>query len=212
MDARKVSTGVYAMVCASVMATVIYAGTVSAEPPGIPNTTAARRMLHSLTVSDEHSMSGYSREKFPHWSRASGECSIRETVLQRDGTGVHADAKCHITAGTWHSPYDGKTVTDSSDVHIDHVVPLAEAWRSGARQWNTSQREKFANDLADPQLIAVTASSNRQKGDRDPSQWLPPSLTYRCTYAEMWIAVKWAWHLTIHPNEKDALSMTLKGC
>ncbi|MBF6328121.1 HNH endonuclease [Nocardia transvalensis] len=187
-------------------------GAARGEPPGIPTAEAARGMLQALTVSGEGTMSGYSREKFPHWSTTSGDCDTRETVLQRDGTGVKVDAQCRPTTGTWHSPYDNKTVTDPSGVDIDHVVPLAEAWRSGAREWGTAQREKFANDLAGPQLIAVTASSNRQKGDQDPSQWLPPNLAYRCTYAQMWVAVKSAWHLTLQRTEKDALSTVLRNC
>lgn len=92
------------------------------------------------------------------------------------------------------------------------MVPLAEAWRSGAREWSTEAREKFANDLGGPQLIAVTARSNRSKGDQDPAAWLRPNTTYRCTYARMWIAVKSTWHLTVQPAEKVALTEVLAGC
>ncbi|WP_232236209.1 HNH endonuclease family protein [Nocardia sp. BMG51109] len=187
-------------------------GTAHAEPPGIPTADAARGMLGSLTVADEGSMSGYAREKFPHWSTASGKCTTREAVLQRDGTGVEVDAECRPTAGSWHSPYDGKTVTDPSAADIDHVVPLADAWRSGAAEWSDDQRERLANDLEHPQLIAVTAASNRSKGDQDPAQWLPTDTGFRCTYASMWVAVKSAWQLTLQQSEKDALDSVLRGC
>ncbi|MCM6773512.1 HNH endonuclease family protein [Nocardia sp. CDC159] len=209
---RRFSTGVCAVAFATVVAVLMTPGVAPAEPPGIPSAAAARALLAALTVADETTMSGYSRNKFPHWIIVSGDCDTRERVLQRDGTGVRVDAKCHPTAGSWYSPYDGKTVRDVSGVDIDHVVPLAEAWRSGAREWSTAQREKFANDLDNPQLIAVTASSNRSKGDQDPASWLPPNASYRCTYTRMWVAVKSTWRLTLQHTEKTALGKALQSC
>ncbi|WP_043740756.1 GmrSD restriction endonuclease domain-containing protein, partial [Nocardia carnea] len=91
-------------------------------------------------------------------------------------------------------------------------VPLAEAWRSGASDWSDDQRERFANALDIPQLIAVTASSNRSKGDMDPAQYLPPNQAYRCTYSQMWVAVKSSWRLTVQQEEKDALARVLQDC
>ena len=70
------------------------------------------------------------------------------------------------------------------------MVPLANAWRSGAGKWTEEQRTEFANDLTRPQLMAVSAASNRSKGDQDPSQWKPPQKDYWCEYAQRWIAVK----------------------
>jgi hypothetical protein len=91
------------------------------------------------------------------------------------------NSSCQPTSGSWFSPYDGATWLDPADVDIDHVVPLAEAWRSGANTWTTSRRQSFANDLTGPQLIAVTDNVNQSKGDQDPSTWQPPRSTYRCT-------------------------------
>ena len=109
-------------------------------------------------------MAGYSREEFPHWSTVSGACNTRDTVLERDGEGVRTDSSCAATSGSWFSPYDDATWTDASDVDIDHVVPLAGAWRSGADDWTGPRREAFANDLDGPQLIAVTDNVNQSKG------------------------------------------------
>jgi hypothetical protein len=65
--------------------------------------------------------------------------------------------------------YDGVTTTNPSKFDIDHVVPLGEAWVSGARKWTTAKRTTYANDLGYAwSLDAVTAHSNRSKGDRDP--------------------------------------------
>lgn len=173
---------------------------------------AARARLSTLTVAKQRSMAGYSRDRFPHWRGVGGGCDTRDAVLRRDGTGVVVSAECHITAGSWRSPYDGKTWTDPQRVDIDHVVPLANAWRSGADAWTDARRADFANDLTRPQLLAVTAAVNRAKGDQDPSQWKPPDRTFWCGYADRWITVKAYYHLTVTGAERAALSDMLATC
>ena len=172
----------------------------------------ATRQLDTLVVSAWGSMAGYRRDRFRHWSSQQNGCDTRDVVLQRDGTDVRTDEDCKITGGTWVSPYDGKVVTDPSDIDIDHLVPLANAWRTGAREWTDEQRAAFANDLVRPQLIAVSASSNRAKGDQDPSQWRPPRREYWCTYARDWVAVKSYWRLSVTEAEKLALKEMLETC
>ncbi|MGC4862879.1 HNH endonuclease family protein [Micromonospora sp. DT41] len=184
----------------------------SAAPPGIPSKATAQSQLSALTVAAQGSTSGYSRDLFPHWITISGSCNTREQVLKRDGTSVVVNSSCAATSGRWYSPYDGATWTAASDVDIDHVVPLAEAWRSGANSWTTSRRQSFANDLTRPQLIAVTDNVNQSKGDQDPSTWQPPLSSYRCTYSKMWITVKYNWGLTLQSSEKSALQSMLNTC
>ncbi|MGC4864660.1 HNH endonuclease family protein [Micromonospora sp. DT53] len=202
-----------AVVLAAVAALVgISAQPASATPPGIPSKATAQSQLNALTVATQGSTSGYSRDLFPHWITISGSCNTREQVLKRDGTSVVVDSACAATSGRWYSPYDGATWTAASDVDIDHVVPLAEAWRSGANSWTTSRRQSFANDLTRPQLIAVTDNVNQSKGDQDPSTWQPPLSSYRCTYSKMWITVKYNWGLTLQTSEKSALQSMLNTC
>ncbi|WP_238017145.1 HNH endonuclease family protein [Dactylosporangium sp. AC04546] len=197
---------------AAVFATFAFAVPAGATPPGIPSKSTAQSWLNALTVATQGSTSGYSRDLFPHWITISGACNTRETVLKRDGSSVVTDSACAATSGRWYSPYDGATWTAASDVDIDHVVPLAEAWRSGASSWTTAKRQSFANDLTRPQLIAVTDNVNQSKGDQDPSTWQPPLSSYRCTYARMWIAVKYYWALTLQSSEKTALQSMLNTC
>lgn len=86
-------------------------------------------MLERLKVAPLSSDGGYDRDKFPHWITQSNNCNTREVVLKRDGKTVMQDDKCAAVSGTWKSPYDGKTWTDADDIQIDHMVPLANAWR-----------------------------------------------------------------------------------
>lgn len=156
-------------------------------------------------------MTGYDRDEFNHWITIDG-CDTRERVLARDGDDVQVGPDCRPDSGDWFSEYDGASFTDGSDLDIDHVVPLAEAWLSGADSWSDQEREDFANDLQGPQLIAVSASSNRSKGDQDPSTWWPTRTTYRCTYAKTWVATKYRWGLALQSAEKTALSDRLASC
>ncbi|MEV6271695.1 HNH endonuclease family protein [Kribbella sp. NPDC051936] len=183
-----------------------------AYPPTPPSASTAASQLASLTVKTEGSTSGYSRDLFPHWIIQSGTCDTREQVLKRDGTGVTVDSSCHPTAGKWYSVYDAVWVTDSSSVDIDHIVPLAEAWKSGANAWTTARRQQFANDLTIAQLIAVSASSNRSKGDSDPSEWKPTNTSVHCIYAREWIWVKYTYGLSLQSAEKTALTQMLGTC
>lgn len=150
----------------------------------------------------------YNRDHWPHWATHGSSCDTREIALQRQGTNVQADAQCKATAGTWISSYDGVTITDASQADLDHVVPLAEAARSGTRGWTKDQRKTFANDF--DQLLVVTARSNRQKGDQDPAKWLPE--TGRCAYSVRWVAAKTKYQLTLDQAEHDALTSVLSRC
>ncbi|MEV0782471.1 HNH endonuclease family protein [Streptomyces sp. NPDC050423] len=186
-------------------------GAQAAMPTPVAASTA-RTYLSQLTVQAEGSSSGYSRAKFPHWITQSGTCNTREVVLKRDGTNVTQDSSCAAVSGSWYSEYDGATWTAASDLDIDHMVPLAEAWRSGASSWTTAQRQAYANDLTRPQLIAVTDNVNQSKGDKDPAKWLPSRTAYQCTYARAWVHVKHYYDLTVDSAEKSALQSVLNGC
>ncbi|XVV05133.1 HNH endonuclease family protein [Actinosynnema sp. CA-248983] len=185
--------------------------TSTAPGPAEPGQDSAAR-LAALTVAPEGKMAGYSRDRFPHWSSQGNSCDTREIVLQRQGSEVRSDDQCRATSGTWVSVYDGETITDASKLDIDHTVALAEAWRSGADKWTDEQRQKFANDLGGIQLIAVSATSNRAKGDQDPAKWKPPVQAYWCTYALNWISVKTTYQLTIDQAEHDALASMITQC
>ncbi|WP_282699615.1 HNH endonuclease family protein [Streptomyces sp. CC219B] len=185
--------------------------TASAALPTPVSAATARGYLASLTVATEN-RTGYSRDLFPHWITISGTCNTRETVLVRDGSNVVTDSECRSVSGSWYSPFEGATQTAASDIDIDHLVPLAEAWDSGAGAWTTTQRRAFANDLTRPQLIAVTDRVNQAKGDKDPAEWMPSRTAYHCTYVRAWVQVKYYYGLSVDSAEKSALTGYLNAC
>ncbi|MFE0462551.1 DUF1524 domain-containing protein [Kitasatospora sp. NPDC058965] len=180
--------------------------------PAPPSADQVRAEIDTLTIEAPHPMTGYSRAKFPHWAMQSGTCDTREIVLQRDGQDVVTDAQCRAVAGTWTSPYDGKTFTDSKLLDIDHIVPLANSWRSGADGWDTAKRKALANDLTHSQLVAVSATSNRSKGDQSPDQWKPPLQSYWCEYARARGDIKYLYGLNTTEPEKAAPGDMLDTC
>ena len=115
--------------------------------------------------------------------------------------------------GSWLSWYDGQVISSASSLDIDHMVPLAEAHSSGGWQWSSSQKRNYANDLVHPEaLTAVSASSNRSKGSRDPAGWKPSDSSVWCRYASDWVAVKEVWGLTADRAEIRALEEMLDTC
>ena len=177
-------------------------------------TVSTRTLLAGLMVGAEHT-AGYDRSKFPLWIDADHDgCDTRDEVLIAEAvTAPHVGSGCTLSGGTWFSKYDGISTTDPSTFDIDHLVPLAEAWRSGAWRWNTDTRTRYANDLGyGPDLVAVSAHTNRSKGDQEPTTWLPPRSSFDCTYSAWWVAVKWRWHLQVDQTEKDFLTGELRRC
>ena len=146
--------------------------------------------LAALTVRAEQPRTGYDRSLFRHWVDADGDgCDTRREVLIAEAvTAPTIGAGCALSGGRWRSVYDNATETGSGrGFDVDHLVPLAEAWESGAWAWSRDDRERYANDLGyDHALVAVSARSNRAKGARDPAEWLPPDESAHCWYAAAW--------------------------
>ncbi|KAG0082388.1 hypothetical protein BGZ92_011791 [Podila epicladia] len=157
----------------------------------------AKTYLASLTVASKSNSPEYNGDLFKTWNIISGTCDTRESVLKRDGTNVVTNSVCSAISGHWVSPYDGVSTTLASNLDIDHIVPLKEAWVSGAHQWTNAQREAFANDLTRPQLVAVTDNLAQSKRDQDPSRWLPPLESFHCTYIRAWVQVKHYYNLDL---------------
>jgi hypothetical protein len=156
---------------------------------------------------------GYDRALFQHWIDADGDgCSTRNEVLLAEADDPPTvSGTCTLSGGRWFSYYDRVSWTSTSDLDIDHMVPLAEAWDSGARTWTSTVRRDFANDLGDYRsLVAVTDNVNQAKGDQDPGTWLPQY--DRCRYLREFVAVKHRWRLTVDSAEKAAMTSLASSC
>ncbi|MFB7495116.1 HNH endonuclease family protein [Streptomyces sp. NPDC056161] len=184
----------------------------SAEPQTLPMTAAVQILPLAAEARD-----GYQRTSFKHWNAGanpSDGCNTRAEVLIAEAVEPpEVLPGCKLSGGRWWSYYDARWITSASALDIDHMVPLAEAWDSGASQWTAQRREAYANDLGVPtSLVAVSAASNRSKADQDPSEWLPPSVDARCRYTSEWVATKLRWGLTVDAVEADVLAQQAEAC
>jgi DNA uptake protein ComE-like DNA-binding protein len=186
----------------------------SLAPPTATGTSLLSA-LATLRVESEPVRSGYSRDLFPHWADTNGSgCNARQDTLRAQVIGlpqVDLFNRCVIVEGDWYSLFDGVNYSGSpAELDVDHVVALSEAWDSGASKWTTAQRRVFANDQLN--LLAVTASSNRSKGDRDAGEWLPPSSSAWCVTGAIMVMVKAKYQLSIDAREKTGLERLLGKC
>ncbi|MET9662428.1 HNH endonuclease family protein [Streptomyces sp. NPDC006510] len=185
--------------------------------PGAPAGGSSLALTEAIAKipSGTEDRTGYERDSFRLWVDADKDgCDTRKEVLIAEAVKSPTQgARCALTGGEWLSYYDKVTVTEATKLDIDHVVPLAEAWDSGASKWTAERREQYANDLdASRSLVAVTAKTNRSKADRDPAEWLPPAASAQCTYASDWVATKLRWKLTADSKERAALEKIASNC
>ena len=173
--------------------------------------------LNQLEVKGRAAKTGYSRAQFPHWSDPDRNgCDTRNDTLKRDLTNITykvGTRDCKVVGGQLLDPFSGKSLTFSStksNIDIDHLVALSNAWQTGAAYFDKAKRTQIANDPLN--LLAVDAKLNRQKGDGDAATWLPPTKSFRCEYVAAQIAVKVKYSLWLTAPEKSAMSKVLESC
>ncbi|MGD9957069.1 MAG: DUF1524 domain-containing protein [Candidatus Nanopelagicales bacterium] len=178
--------------------------------------SAAVVALAGLTVKGRAPKTGYTRERFgPAWVDVDRNgCDTRNDMLIRDLTDRTMSGSCKVMAGTLDDPYTASTIRfvrgGASEVDVDHVVSLSDAWQKGATPWPYAKRVAFANDPLN--LQPTDSSANRQKGDGDAATWLPPNKAYRCDYVARQIAVKKKYRLWVTGAERDAMLRVLGAC
>ena len=159
----------------------------------------------------------YNRKDWRHWTDEDGDCQdARQEVLiveSQSTVAYESCDECRVESGDWFGVYTGESFTDPGNLDVDHMVPLANAHRSGGWAWSKERKAEYANDLSYPNhLIAVQASANRQKGSKGPEDWKPARRGYWCQYATDWVTIKQNWGLAATQREVDALREMFEGC
>lgn len=192
--------------------------TTQTTQPSMQSTTGstsnAQQVLETLPVKGRAAKTGYSRDQFGSgWATVNG-CDTRNIILNRDLVNVQIDAECKVTSGTLNDSYTGKVIEyhteTSSQIQIDHVVALSDAWQKGAQLLTREQRVQLANDPLE--LIAVDGPANQEKGDGDAASWLPSNKGFRCEYIARQIAIKQKYSLWVTTAEKSAMTDVLTAC
>ena len=184
--------------------------------PPVPETQPAMEL--SIAVAPiPNDLPKYDRGDWRHWIDEDMDCQdTRQEVLIAEATArvtYTNEEECRVATGSWVGPYTGEEFSDPGMLDVDHMVPLANAHRSGGWEWDDAKKREYANDLSyDGHLIAVRASANRSKGSDGPEEWKPPRREYWCQYATDWIVIKSKWGLTATEMEAAALGEMLDGC
>lgn len=188
----------------------------------------AQEALANLPEAAPDTMYGYTRDAYPHWEsgQAHGwetpvpgrKCNVRAATLLRDGEQIEVNDNCTVTSGVWAGPYDGLPIYTPKEMDADHMVPLADSWRTGAQSWTEDQRAAFANS---PLVVLATESgANQTKGDSHPGEWKPELRDAWCGYAVRWIEIKDTFGLRLSnenpaglgQNERAGLQEMLDTC
>jgi hypothetical protein len=185
--------------------------------PASTTTVPAPHGLSRVTIAEVSHADAYERDFFGDWIDVDGDCqNTRAEVLIAESLApvtFTSPAHCSVAAGSWDDPWTAATTTIAQEFDVDHTVPLANAWRSGAWAWPPARRIAFANDLTDPNhLNAMDRGANRAKGDDGPDAWRPPDRATWCDYAIGWSRIKARWQLSATPAEWDALTDMARTC
>jgi hypothetical protein len=175
---------------------------------------SAFEALNTLQVKGRAPKNGYARSEFGSgWATVNG-CSTRDIIMYRDLSNVVLSGECTVASGLLDDVYTGQpieyTKADASEIQIDHVIALSDAWQTGAQQLSAETRRQLANDPLE--LIAVSGKQNQIKSDADAASWLPPNKAFRCQYIARQIAVKQKYSLWVKPAELDAMRNVLNTC
>ena len=184
--------------------------------PQMPSTGDGISLTISVAPASQN-IPDYNRGDWRHWIDADRDCqdARQEALIAESPSSVVYEARdeCRVESGDWFGAYTGESFTDPGDLDVDHMVPLANAHRSGGWAWSKERKADYANDLSYANhLIAVQASANRRKGSKGPEDWRPPRREYWCQYATDWVTIKQNWGLTATQREVDALREMLATC
>ena len=177
---------------------------------------SALAAVSRLTVKGRAPKTGYSRDQFGDgWASVDG-CDTRDRISRatcaRRASAARRALRARAGASTIRTPRRPIVFVrgGASEVDIDHVVALGDAWQKGACRWPHRERVAFANDPLN--LLAVDAAANRQKGDGDTATWLPANKSFRCAYVARQVSVKLKYALWVTAAERDAMRRVLARC
>ncbi|MCW2295323.1 HNH endonuclease family protein [Rhodococcus erythropolis] len=216
------------------VALATYPDAAPAVPPQVPSAEVLQSavkvagLIESSSVVDQvPNVSGYQRgcgkgescSFGPAWTDdydgpgGHDGCDSRNNVLAQQLTAIETKPgtrNCVVIAGTLQDSYTGTTIefekANASAVQIDHVYPLARAWKMGASTWTVDKRIQFANDI-DRNLMAVDGPTNGKKSDKGLDEWMPPNTAYGCEYAARYLTVARDYGLSVTTGDLHSASL-----
>jgi Protein of unknown function (DUF1524) len=191
--------------------------TVSSCSTVQPDFIPTEEHQYNITIAPENGERLPSKERsklYGSWKTIKCQNTRTRVLIEESLVKPTLDEKgCKVLKGKWIGPFTNYKTTDPSTLQIDHLVPLAEAHRSGASDWTNKKRRLFANDMTrEHHLIAVYGPENGSKSAKDLKSYLPPNMKFHCEYVTAWFEIKESWQLTMDRAEYDAGRSVLRGC
>lgn len=170
-------------------------------------------LYYYQNIYENDSSGEYNRDDWGSWiDEDRNGLNTRHEVLAEESLIKPVISNNKVIKGKWFDKYTGKYFTNTSDLDIDHLVPLKNAHISGASNWSKKKKNRYYNYLKyDNHLISVSKSANRNKSDKSPVNWLPPNKEYQCEYVREWFKIKTAWGLTIEEGFDEVSNRVCKG-
>ena len=167
-------------------------------------------LLTLPSLSNAENIPAYDRGLFGSWKDFDNDCqNTRHELLQILSLDEFTltDNTCRVLTGLWLDPYTNMYFSTSSELDIDHLVPLKYAWTRGAYSWPKLKRVKFSNDESN--LFAVKKSVNRQKSAMGPAMWLPPSDNFKCEYIKLFQEIVAKYNLRQADDELSEINIKM---
>lgn len=166
-----------------------------------------------IKQTSKETVTRYNRDDWGNWIDEDNDgLNTRHEVLARESLIKPVISNNRVISGKWYDKFSGKYFTNAKDLDIDHLVPLKNAYISGASNWSEEKKNKYYNYLKNENhLVAVSKGANRSKGDKSPVEWLPPNEDYQCEYVREWFKIKTDWGLTIEDSFDEVSNRVCKG-
>lgn len=163
--------------------------------------------------SQKQTVTRYNRDDWGDWIDEDKDgLNTRHEVLARESLIKPLISNNRVISGKWYDKFTGKYFTNARDLDIDHLVPLKNAYESGASNWSKEKKNEYYNYMKNENhLIAVSKGANRSKGDKSPVEWLPPNKEYQCEYIREWYKIKTDWGLTIEEGFDEVSNKVCRG-
>jgi hypothetical protein len=161
-----------------------------------------------------NSQSKYKRDNWYHWNKNISGCkNLRHFLLENtslEPVSYYTDKECRVNSGKWYGSYTDIFFYHSSQLDIDHVVPLSWAASHGAIKWSKKKKRQFANDIDN--LIPVSRAENRKKGALGPEKYLPPNQKFHCDYIGKFKNIVSKYELNLDKKEVTVLKRLTDSC
>jgi hypothetical protein len=156
----------------------------------------------------------YDRSQWKHWIDSDNDCQdTRHELLLRESlepVTFRTTSQCRVITGKWYGQYLGIFFTESSDLDLDHIIPLKWTHKHGGWRWSAEDKQLFANDYQN--LILVDDGRNQSKGSKGPGTWMPDNLAYHCMYVFRWAYLIDKYNLSANQVDKDTIRDVTKDC